>query len=443
MRGGRAGAAAALLAAVAALPAACGRPRPDSVLLVVVDTLRPDHLGAYGYERPTSPALDDWAAEGRLFERAYATSPWTLPSVASILTGLEPARHGAGGPRADTEKRSFTALADGVGTLAEWLAADGWATAAIVNNPFLHEKFGVARGFESWDYAVAGRTRSRRADEAVDAALTWLDGVGERPWLLVLHLFDPHLAYDAPAPYLGRFTGGEPPAERRRRPSWIRERVRQGDFDLAPLAGAYDEEILFVDGQLERLRRGLEERGLAGRTLVVLTSDHGEELGDHGGFEHGHTVYDELLRVPLVLIGPGVEPGRSREPASLLDVAPTILEALGREVPRELPGASLLGPRPRARTLVAERTLYGEEEKAAIRWPWKLLWAPRSDEVRLFDLATDPGERADVAAREPEVAARMKALLETLERVGARTQGGAAALDAETERELRSLGYVD
>lgn len=442
MRGVRA--AAALPAAVAVLLSACGRPpRPDNVLLVVVDTLRADHLGAYGAERPTSPAFDAWAAEGLLFERAWATSPWTLPSVASILTGLEPARHGAGRPRRDAGKRNFTGLADGVETLAERLAAAGRATGAVVNNPFLHEKFGVARGFESWDYEAAGRTRSRRADESVDAALAWLDRVGDRPWLLLVHLFDPHLAYDAPAPYLGRFTGGEPPAERRRKPSWIRDRLRRGGFDLAPLTAAYDEEILFVDSQLERLRRGLEERDLAGRTLVVLTSDHGEELGDHGGFEHGHSVYDELLRVPLVLVGPGIEPGRIRAPVGLVDLAPTVLAALGLEAPPELPGVSLLGAPPAARTLVAERTLYGEEEKAAMRWPWKLQWSPRSGAALLFDLEADPGERVDLAAQEPEVTQRMRALLEALERAGERTRGGAPALDAETERELRSLGYVD
>jgi arylsulfatase A-like enzyme len=446
-RAGLAASAAAIALALAALLGpGCRRPRADSALLVVVDTLRADHLGAYGSEREASPAFDAWAAEGRLFERAWATSPWTLPSVASILTGLEPARHAAGRPMPDAGKRTFTALGDGAGTLAEWLTAEGWRTAAIINNPFLHEKFGVARGFESWDYQAASRTRGRRADEAVDAALEWLDGVGDRPWLLVLHLFDPHLAYDAPEPFLGRFTDGAPPAARRRPLSWLRHRVKKegGGPLLGALGGAYDEEILFVDSQLSRLRRGLAERGLADRTLVVLTADHGEELGEHGGFEHGHSVHEEVLRVPLVLVGPGIEPGRSAAPVSLVDIVPTVLAALGVEAPGGLPGTSLLGEPPASRTLVAERVLYGRENKAAVRWPWKAIFTPGADdEVALFDLEADPGERQDLARVRPEVAARLKELLQALERAGAQADGGAAALDPETERELRSLGYID
>ncbi|MEZ5332679.1 MAG: sulfatase [Thermoanaerobaculia bacterium] len=422
---------------------ACSPDRPDSVVLVVVDTLRADHLGAYGYPRPTSPSFDAWAAAGRLFEEAHSTSPWTLPSVASILTGLEPARHGAG-RREEGEKRAFTGLGTDVSTLAARLSDAGWKTGAIVNNPFLHEKFGVSRGFGSWDYHSANRSQGRRADASVDAALAWLDGVGDVPFFLFLHVIDPHLAYDAPAPFLGRFSDGAPSPMRRRRLSWIREQVRRDDaFDFAPLIAAYDEEVLFVDAQLGRLRRGLEERALDGRTLVVVTSDHGEEFGDHGGFEHGHSVHEELLHVPLLLVGPGVDAGRTSAPVTLLDVAPTILEALGVGLGSELPGSSLLAEPPTGRTLVAERTLYGDEEKAAIRWPWKLLWTPESGTLALFDLDADPGELRDRLPEEPAIAERLHELLEALAALEAQEPGGSAVLDADTERELRSLGYID
>ncbi|TMA36511.1 MAG: hypothetical protein E6J87_00440 [Deltaproteobacteria bacterium] len=184
--------------------------RPDSAAIIVVDTLRADHLGFYGYSRPTSPALDALAAQGLVFERAYSTSPWTLPSFGSLLTGRPPSEHLAGLRVTVDGVPSFTPLSKAMPTLAELLGIHYWATGAVVNNAFLTARSGIARGFDHYDYDES----DRRADASVDAALAWLAGRGDQHFFLLLHLFDPHLPYDAPPPFRDRFTGPRPAGEK-------------------------------------------------------------------------------------------------------------------------------------------------------------------------------------------------------------------------------------
>ncbi len=185
--------AALLLCATGCLPAA----RPESAVIIVVDTLRADHLGLYGYARPTSPEIDARAASGLVFDHAYSTSPWTLPSFGSLFTGHWPSEHLAGLRVSVEGANSFTPLVPTFPTLAELLSVRYWATGAVVNNPFLAAGSGIERGFDRYDYADA----QRRADASVDAALAWLAGRGDQRFFLVLHLFDPHLPYDAPPPF--------------------------------------------------------------------------------------------------------------------------------------------------------------------------------------------------------------------------------------------------
>ncbi len=428
------------------------RPLPArGVVLVVVDTLRADHLGAYGHWRPTSPRLDARARRGVLFEQALSTSPWTLPAMASILTGQWPTRHGAGSRARATGFAQVRRLAADAPGLAEAFRRAGYATAAFVNNSFLVPGSGLERGFDVYDHRPAGNWRHRRADATVDAALSWLARAARGRFFLLVHVFDPHLAYDAPSGVRGRFSAPYAAGELRPdKPQDVRARLATLRAEQkAYLAAAYDEEILFVDAQLERLFQGLERRGAWARTLVMLTADHGEELFEHGGFEHGHSVYQEVLRVPLVVWGPGLRARREAQPISLADLAPTLLEAQQLAPARACDGVSLWpllrdGQPPGARALVAEGTLHRPERRALVRWPLKLHTNEHDGSRRLFDLADDPGERIDLAGARPREVQRLSAELERLLRVAA---GGAPGqglpLDPEVLESLRSLGYVE
>jgi arylsulfatase A-like enzyme len=284
----------------------------------------------------------------------------------------------------------------------------------------------------------------RRANVVVDRAVTWLRDHRSERFFLLLHLFDPHLNYEAPAPFRDRFTGSQAPQMQR---DLVLRQVRRAldrgeEIDFALLAAAYDEEIAFVDAQLGRLFAVLDELRLDRRVLVFLTADHGEEFGEHSGFEHGHSTFEEVVRVPLVLWGPGIRPGRRGEAVTLLDIAPTVYAALDLPAPRDLLGHSLLSATPEGRCLVAERLLYGPDEQALIRWPWKLQ-LHQNGNTALYDLDRDPNERIDVAAGEAKLVRRLLAELSacTADRAGPAT--APVELDPEAERQLRSLGYVE
>jgi len=451
MRRGKARAVAAI-----GLVAFCGcaAEPPRNVVLLVVDTVRADHLGLYGHERPTSPRLDEWSARGVVFEQALATSPWTVPSFASIYTGHLPSRHGAARVAQDREAPgvSIGRLDDGVRTLAEVLFERGFDTAAIVNNPFLHARGGLARGFSSYDHQPGNNWKMRRADAVVNRTLAWIDRPRDEPFLIVAHLFDPHLDYDPPEPFRGRFSEGYsgglryPVSDLRR----IRaSRVAHRPEDRRFIAGAYDEELLFIDAQIGRLLDGLEERGLLDDTLVILVSDHGEEFFDHGSFEHGHSVYQELLRVPLVIWAPGARVGRIATPVSIADVLPTVLAATGADAAPGLHGRSLWnavlgGEAPTERIFVAENTLRGGEQKALVRWPHKLVLDVATGGTQLFDLVNDPRETRDLSAETPGVRDELLAELHaTLEAAQSGHTAQPADFPPDTIEQLRELGYMD
>lgn len=418
--------------------------RPPSVLLIVVDTLRADHLGAYGYARPTSPNIDALARSGAVFERAHATSAWTLPSMASLLTGLTPSRHGCGVERdADGKalRRKFLGLAPGARTLAEALAARGHATAAVVTNNFLKPAFGLQRGFEH--YSVR---HSADARQAVDELLAWFETRPEAPFFVLAHFFDPHMPYDAGTGARGAFTQGL--TSRMALPvDALRELRRTGATlpaeDQAFVTAAYDEEIAFVDAELGRLLASLRAAGALDDTYVILTSDHGEELFEHQGFEHGHSLHQEVLHVPLIVSGPGIEPRRIATPVSLLDVPATICALTGAK-PGGIEGTPLVralrGEGEAPRNLLAEGTLYGEHQSALLAWPRKLIVRPSGSLA--FDLERDPGERArkpiegEFAGLRTELQQRQQA-----DRSRA-TPAFQVELDPEVESQLEDLGYV-
>lgn len=429
----------------------CSRtPPPRGVVLVVVDTLRADHMSLYGYDRDTTPHLREWAESGSVYDQAVATSSWTLPTFGSIHTGHWPTGHRAGQriPKAPWWKRN--ALAESLATLAEILRDSGFATGAVVNNDFLKPHLGMGRGFQHYDVAARGGPSARSAGTSVDLALAWFDANRPDAFFFELHLLDPHLPYRAPPPFQGRFTAGL--ADSVSRPIGSAKKIRRKLADLSAadrafITAAYDEEIAYTDEQIHRFFEGLAERGFWQRSLVIVTADHGEELFDHGGFEHGHTMYQELLRIPLMFWGPSVKPRRESRPVSVIDLLPTVLEAVGAEARLGLPGVSLWGNLTKGRrlprrSLIAEGTLYGGERKALVRLPWKLVLNERFQTTVLFNLEQDPGETVDLSAEEPEIAERLLSELRT-ELASYEIAAPTAANDASTTQEdLRALGYL-
>lgn len=455
----------ARVAALASVAIACSDPQPlhpgppRNVLLVVVDTLRADHLGSYGYERATSPRIDALADRGVVFENAFATSPWTAPSVASILTGQWPSRHGAvvrreaGQPvrRESDGQVEVLRPADGLPDVARRLGEHGFETAAFVTNVWLGREMGITAGFQHVELLPNGT-----APQLSDAARAWLARERRAPFFLLLHYLDPHYPYEAGDPAAGHFLG--PECER----DWshvplrqLKRRVPMQSLVVRDcFRDAYDEEILQLDLALGSLLDDPVLAPVLAETLVIFVSDHGEELWDHGLFEHGHRMLQELVRVPLVAAGPGLAPGRVETPVSIADLAPTIAHAVG--LPGAFgPGDELAGRSwwpeagaaevsPTARPLVAENNLYGPTRQALVRWPWKLA-SGSGDEPALFHLEDDPGERRSLARERPEIVRELEAeLTEILERArSARGDAHPAELSTTTFEELRALGYVE
>lgn len=455
---------AVAVALVAAGAAACSKSSPPpNVLLVVVDTLRADHLGSYGYARPTSPHLDALAARGVRFSQAHATSSWTAPSVASILTGLYPAVHGV--------ETAASVLGPKVPTMAEAFRAAGYATGAISANPvFVSPRVGFERGFQSFDVLRGPPVSADRpvkmipvdntmlsfvevatADKVTDAALAWIARQAGKPWFLYVHYIDPHADYFPPADYASRF-GVAPDAKLAgvaQRPLLRTFRPPASAEDLATLIGLYDGEIAFTDAQLGRLFDVVE--AAPHPTLIVATADHGEELGDHGRMLHTMTLFEEVLRVPLVVSGAGLPARVVDAPISLAALWPTIAELGG--VPSSAPSASFAslarGDSDRVATVFADlaevvSAIPHVHKHAAIDGSWKLL-APVEGPELLFDLGRDPGERADVASTNSAEAVMLRGVLATRAIAATRSRESAAAetveLSPEDRARMRALGY--
>ncbi|MEM8713005.1 MAG: sulfatase [Planctomycetota bacterium] len=433
--------------------------RPNVVLLIG-DTFRADKLSSQGGRPGLTPFLDALAAEGARFEKARSHAPWTLPSTASLLTSLHPLEHGAGG-----RVPNFTKLSEDVSTIAARFRESGYDTHAVVNVHFLDPRaFGVTRDFESVDnVSFESNVDVRPADATTTAALKWLDAREDssRPFFLLVHYFDPHCVY-AP-PELQRKAWALPED---RESAWTfgtREQmiqIRRGDLvadeeTLRRAEALYDGEIAYLDAQLARLNDGLLARVRPDRLVTVFTSDHGEEFYDHEGFEHGHTLFDELVRVPLLIRAHGRVPAGAvvPHPVRHIDVAPTLCELADIALDEQYMGQSLL-PLAAApdevhtdRGTLAHGNFWTTPLSSWTRDGWKLLEIERPDaevEYRLYHVAADPLELVNVAGREPERLAEMRTELETV-RIGLRAlQSGEAAALSERERErLRGLGYFE
>ena len=453
---------ASLACASALFASGCSsEPLGPNVLIVVIDTLRADRLGAYGSTRNLTPFLDELAARGVTFERAYAPSSWTSPSVASLLTSRHPLQHGMTG--------FDSVLGDGELTLAESLRPLGYRSAGFSANLLLAERFGLGQGFEHWRVYLPEWV-NRDGDEKVRAgyvrgqALSWLDGSttpnDPRPVLLYLHFMDVHSPYDPPEHLRGRVAPGASRESiaaligRLHDPRVVERFSTFTDDEVALLESLYDAEVVELDAQLRQLFAGLEARGFLENAIVVVAADHGEEFGEHDALMHGTTLYEAGVRVPLLLLAPGLEPGRRvATPVSLLDVAPTILSLLAVRAPTPFEGRALL-PELRASTSrddeedvlldLAQKQVPQQQCAHAlglVRGSRKLL-VDSEGRARVYDLAHDPSERAagTESAPPPELVA---GLLRARAELGQRAAAPAltATVDAETRARLRALGY--
>ncbi|MAE65143.1 MAG: hypothetical protein CMJ18_12805 [Phycisphaeraceae bacterium] len=449
--------------------------RPPNVVLVVIDTLRSDHLGCYGYERGTSPFIDELAAEGVLFEHCYSAASWTFPACMSILSGLLPIVHGC---ECGTER-----LSEAIVTLPQYLARQGYYCAGVVSNPHLDRAFGFARGFHDYDDRTAFVQASAglfRADAAptheqvndivtgnvvTQRAVSLLGNAVKRdqPFFLFVLYFDPHDSYVPPARYVERFDKGydgpmdgtnvaalrgRPPAKR----------------DLEHLVARYDGEIAYVDDQLRRLVEAVD-RVARDETITIVVSDHGEAFGEHGHMLHGNGVHREEMWTPMIWRAPGrIASGRRvREPVSNLDVLATLAEMVPIRNPRPYQGRSLapalrgdpLAPAPvlglRSRPAVATmRHVVVADDRFRLHARFEHSPLAEGAVNQLFDIAKDPWERNPIVDRHQTSALRMRRALDETWRASARlyeqyqseAPTTAARPDKVARRHIESVGYM-
>ncbi len=435
---------------------------PFNLLLVTIDTLRADHCSAYGYHRETTPFLDQLAAKGAHFQAAYAPMPVTGPTHATLFTSYSPAALGM--------LRNGITLGDEQPRLATILQQQGYQTAAFVGSYVLSRRFGFAKGFDHFDdnfSATAGTfdpkrwegkdvdgSFDRRASETTERALAWLEGQNfERPVFLWVHYFDPHRPYLPPPPYDRSFA----PAP--------------GASPLELANAAYDGEIRYTDDQLRRLVTAADGALGARRTLLVVTADHGEGLMDHGWPTHGPQLYEEAMRVPLLIRWPGrITAGPIAQLMSLGDILPTVLDLLdidcpglrhdGQSLAAQLTGSATESQRAvfmqrklyhqtRVRRLVAppskERVTFDFKGKqtAIRRGRWKYIATPDEARQELYDLLLDPGEQENLVTRRPGLAAELAASLEAwyANQLALAPSSGTEPSPEDLQR-LRALGYA-
>ena len=422
-----------------------GEPEPGesapSVILFTIDTLRADHVSAYGYHRSTTPNFDELARSGTLFERAISTASYTVPSHASMLTGRFPFQHQArqvllGAPPSDeafntAEFCTDLPLAGAAITLAERFSAVGYPTAAFVSAFVLTADFsGLRRGFDHYDDGFEGR--ERRSEETVDRALAWLRDVSP-PFFLWVHLYDPHTPYEPPPTHTIETDTRE-----------------ERDVEIA----LYDGEISHADFQMGRLFAALKKRGGWSNAVVAVTSDHGEAFGEHElWYDHGPNVYQELLRVPLTVRHPRETARVVSNPVSLVDLAPTLADLAGLPLEDEESRRSL-GAYVRGRSDPSTSPIHAESDATNYResdgrryslqqGTWKLISSRDGKEAELYHLATDALEQENAAERLPgrvgEMTQRLRRLMSTGPIFPAAPR---RRLSREVIEKLRGLGYV-
>ncbi len=420
--------------------------RGRGVLVVSIDTLRRDHVSLYGYPRRTTPGLEALASESVVFDDAVSTSSWTLPAHASLLTSTYPSVHGA--------VNLNVGLSPAWPSVATLLQEAEFTTQALVTHVYLSTEYGFGEGFDRHVYLP-----ETRAEGVTNRAIRFLRAMGDREFFLFVHYYDPHWHYDPPAPYDETF---DPSYDGDASGVWWDFKEHDRDSidprDLHHIEALYDGEILYTDRHVERLMRSMKELDIFDKMLIVVTSDHGEEFLEHGSWEHQKTLYEEQLRVPLIIKFPGGEGAgrRVKEQVSLLDVAPTIADVMELPVPASFRGVSLRGE------LVENRELWSETEhtidgthKLSLRRgasSGKAIFRVSGDDgevdvlnVELFDLGEDPSELE--ALTDDEMRQRVEERLrDYLASVAAAREGIAETpnvdLDPQERERLRTLGYI-
>ncbi len=391
-----------------------GACRGCNLLLVTIDTLRADRIGAYGSAAGLTPHLDRLASEGIRFTRAYSAAPLTLPSHATILTGVSPPVHGV-------RANGIARLGPRLPTLATVLRAAGYRTGAFVGSFVLDARFGLNRGFDVYDDRYgekhagdAAEFAERRGEEVIKPAIAWISGNTSTPWFAWVHLYDPHEPYRAPESFASRFQ-------------------------------PYDAEVAYTDAVLGHLLDSLRSSGQLDRTLVVVAADHGESLGEHGERTHGVFAYDVTMRVPwIVWAGTRLRAATIDHLIRLVDLAPTALDLLNVPAPSEFEG--------RPAQTGEERSAYIEAMDAnltrnwapltgIVRGPWKLIELPRPE---LYDVDRDPSEQSNLFDKDPERARTLSALLRdmTTTLASKATAASQTTLSAEARQRLQALGYT-
>jgi choline-sulfatase len=445
------------------------RSKPN-VLILMIDTLRFDRLGAYGSTRNLTPFIDSLARRGHVFRQAYAQSSWTNPSVASLLTSRYQSQH---------RVFSFGShLSEDELTLPEILQAAGYATGGFCANILVRSKNGFGQGFDRFELilqrAAKGAVKGR-ADAVHRAALAWLDeehaAAGERqPIFLYLHYMEPHAPFDPPRELLDRLTKGSGPPDIDRINAWIKlPTIVQFTADmLQATEDVYDAEVMSLDAELRHLFGELEARGFLENTIVILIADHGEEFYEHGMVGHHQSLFEEVIRVPLIIVLPkGRRHDDVEDIVELTDVAPTLLEMLGVRRPPSFEGRVLgsvvdaergswlglgrLWPRqrsgPRAafsELIKAEETLRRTQHERAVILDGHKLIVGIDGEREYYDLRADPGEESPTSP-DDGIRTRLDGAMEQLYADG--NGGGpastATSVDAETEERMRALGYTE
>jgi arylsulfatase A-like enzyme len=449
-----------------------------SLIMIVLDTVRADHLDLYGYTRETMPRLTAFARRGAVFEACVANSPWSLPTHATLMTGLHPREHHAVHAALPDGGYAPTPLAGEFTTLAELAREQGYQTAGFsANYGYVNPAFGLNQGFDDWDSrsAILGTTsygyiptllRSlpildkfgtrilleplvrfdiaqvtyRRAPEITTQATRWLASrAPRRPFFLFVNYMDAHDPYRAPGVFADYFPG--------RQPNWPRQPSPRFDFKDRPLdlarahmASQYDSELAYLDLHLHRFLEALEARDLLWNTLIVITSDHGEQFLEHGDWGHGRHVYQDEIHVPLIIVDPELEPGRYDQTVDARDVGAWLIERLGLPRPGAVSESDLLDGDD---AKVAE--LRGEDvaSRLALRQgPMSLIRVSgRPDE--LYDLDRDPHQQHDLAEGQADAVTRLGGVLSAWTQSHATTTRAAEKLDATTEAQLRQLGYIE
>jgi arylsulfatase A-like enzyme len=443
--------------------------KKPNIILVSIDTLRADHLGVYGYERNTSPNMDALAVQSAVFLNTYASSPWTLPSHVSLLTSLSGLNHQVY-YREDKIDPSLP-------TLADLLRSNGYCCSAITGGAFLNPTFGFSKGFDSYEIRGAELKDKNLAEQCFKGVSQWLDAHADENFFLFIHTYQTHSPYESPAPYNTIFLGENP-----KRlgfdvltdlggPRGVFKKLPEADRQN--IIGLYDGEVRYTDEKLIKpLIERLRQLGVYDRTMLIVTSDHGEQFYDHGSWNHGNYLYGDALRVPLIIKFPDSRFRGQKISAivRLIDVLPTILEELGIDQDEKMfDGRSLIpilkGRKKESRTFLADVADTAERSPTS-RIPMKIAVnsgdsklvlnreyrkeyleslpepPPPNPPIELYNLRDDPGEKKNIADQQTDIVRRLTAQVKSLYQNAQKRQPVKAGMTKELENELRALGYI-